>query len=150
MSLFNKLFSGSKAAGEGAVGAFNRVGGAVVDTAATGARAVGGAAMGGVGAAAGGAAGVVKGFFKSPVASLKGVVGVAAIAAAIGGAYLAIRKTKTRSSSAEAMTAAAMNDLPPPIAMNPDTMMGMQPQPGQFAAREDARRGAPAGQQLGM
>jgi len=93
----------------------------------------------------------MKGALSRPGALVKGTVGLAAVAAAVGGIYLAVRGSKKHKSSADAMTAAALNDLPPPLAMDsPQTMMGMQPQPGQFAQREEARRGAPAGQQLGM
>ncbi len=149
MAKLDGFFQKSSAAGEGAVGLFNKAGGAVVDAGTKGAKAVGGALVGGVGAVAGGAAGVAKGIVKSPVASLKGVIGVAAIAAAAAGVYYAIRGGKKQQSSSEAMTAAALNDLPPPLAMDmPQTMMGMQPQPGEHAARVQASRAG--GQQLGM
>ncbi|MDX2113346.1 MAG: hypothetical protein SFW63_06410 [Alphaproteobacteria bacterium] len=145
-----KSWMGRGAAGGSSVAnTVNSVGGAVVDGAAAATGAGIGAAAGGAAAVGGGIAGFLRGMVTRPGAALKGAVGIGIAAAAAGGIYLAIRGGKKQQSSSEAMTAAALNDLPPPLAMDvPQTMMGMQPQPGEHAARVQASRAG--GQQLGM
>jgi hypothetical protein len=157
MALFDtvkRFFDYGSKSGASVANAANKAGGAVVDGAAAVTAAGVGAAAGGVAGAAGGAVGFLKGMVTRPGAAFKGGVGIIVAAIAAGGVYMAVRGRKKEQASSEAMTAAALNDLPPPIpdmaAMQQQaTLMGMQPTPGQFAQREEARRGA-AGQQLGM
>ncbi len=145
--VFKSWMGRGAAGGSSVANAVNSVGSAVVDGAAAATGAGIGAAAGGVAAVGGGIAGFLRGMVTRPGAALKGAVGIGIAAAAVGGIYLAVRGGKKEQSSSEAMTAAALNDLP--LAMDvPQTMMGMQPQPGEHAARVQASRAG--GQQLGM
>lgn len=105
-----------------------------------------GAAGTAVGGTVGTVTGVVTGITKPLHKPLKILGIIAAVGVVAGTAAHYLRKNKKRDLPQEPM------DMAPPIpdmSAMPGTMMGMQPQPGQFAAREDARRGATAGQQLG-